>query len=220
MGLPESNGFNAILVIVCRLTKMRHFIPCKDTCTAEEMAKLYSRNIFKLYGMPKTVVSDRGSQFIAKFWKALCQITGIYLLMSRPYHPETDGQTERMNAILEQYLWIYVNYLQDDWENWLHLAEFAANNQASETTRMSPFFATYGQDPIWQFDFSENPQTPEERNAHEVARKMHEIKEHLQAEIGRAQMRQQDQADRRRMPAPNFQVGNLVWFNAQNVTTQ
>lgn len=140
--------------------------------------------------------------------------------MSSPYHPETDGQTERMNAILEQYLRIYVNYLQDDWENWLHLAEFAANNQASETTGLSPFFATYGQDPIWQFDFSEDPQTPEERDAHEVAKKMQEIKEHLQAEIGRAQARQQDQADRRRTPAPNFQVGNLVWFNAQNVVTQ
>ena len=65
-----------------------------------------------------------------------------------PYYPETDGQTERMNAILEQYLPAYINHLQDDWEAWLHMAEFAANNQASETTGMLLFFATYGQDPL------------------------------------------------------------------------
>ena len=78
----------------------------------------------------------------------------IEALLSTPYYPETDGQTECMNAILEQYLRAYINYLQDDWEAWLHMAEFAANNQASETTGMSPFFATYGQDLLWQFDLT------------------------------------------------------------------
>ena len=73
----------------------------------------------------------------------------IEALLSTPYHLETDGQTERVNTILEQYLQAYVNYLQDDWEVWLHLAEFATNNHASETTSMSPFFANYGQDPLW-----------------------------------------------------------------------
>ena len=144
VGLLWSNSYSAILVVVCRLTKMRHFIPCQDTCTAEQLADLYTWNIFHLHGLPKTVVSDRGTQFIAKFWKGLYKILKIEALLSTPYHPETDGQTERMNAILEQYLRAYINYLQDDWEAWLHMGEFAANNQALETIGMLPFFATYG----------------------------------------------------------------------------
>ena len=103
-GFPWSNGFNAILNVVCRLTKMRHFIPCRDTCTAEQLAELYARNIFRLHGLPKTIISDRGTQFVADFWIALCKYLKIEAKLSTPYHPETDGQTERLNATLEQYL--------------------------------------------------------------------------------------------------------------------
>ena len=116
VGLLRSNGYNAILIVVCRLAKMWHFTPWRDTCTVEHLADLYARNIFHLHGLPKTVVSDRGTQFIAKFWKGLCKILKIEALLSIPYHPETDRQTERMNVILEQYLRVYINYLQDDWE--------------------------------------------------------------------------------------------------------
>ena len=116
---------------------------------AEQLAELYARHIFRLHGLPKTIVSDRRSQFITKFWRALCKALKIGVLLSTPYHPEIDGQTERVNAILGQYLRTYVNYLQDDWEAWLHLAEFATNNHASETTGMSSFFANYEQDPLW-----------------------------------------------------------------------
>ena len=114
----------------CLLTNQKwHFIPCQDTCIAEQLADLYASNIFCLHGLPKTVVSNRGTQFIANFWKGLCKILKIEALPSTPYYPETDGQTEQMNAILEQYLRIYINYLQDNWESWLYMAEFAANNQ-------------------------------------------------------------------------------------------
>ena len=158
------------------------------------MADLYAWNIFRLHGLPKTVVLDRGTQFIAKFWKGLCKILKIEALLSTPYHPETDGQIERMNVILEQYLRAYINYLQDDWEAWLHLAEFAANNQASETTRMSPFFVTYGQDPLWQFDLTAMEELehslPEEQCVQQVSAMMKEITEHLQVEIFCTQHRQ------------------------------
>jgi len=131
---------------------MRHLIPCRDTCTAEQLAELFVRHVFRLHGLPRTVVSDRGPQFVAGFWQALCVALKIQAKLSTPYHPQTDGQTERLNAIMEQYLRVYVNYLQDDWEQWLSLAEFSANNQASETTGMSPFFANFGYDPHWTFD--------------------------------------------------------------------
>ena len=187
VGLPWSNGFNAILVVVCRLTKMHHFIPYHDTKTAEQLAELYARYIFPLHDLPKSIVSDRGLQFIARFWRALCKTLKINSPLSTPYHAETDGQTERINAILEHYLRAHVNYLQDDWEAWLNIAEFAANNHASETTGMSPFFANYGQDALSWFDFSHAARSNEERNAQQVARKFHEISMHLQAEIAQAQ---------------------------------
>ena len=113
-GLPWSNGFNAILVVVCRLIKMRHFIPCKDTCIAEQLGDLYARHVFRIHGLPKTIISDGGPQFVAKFWKVFCGFLKIDVLLSTPFHPETDGQTERFNAVLEQYLCSYINYLQDD----------------------------------------------------------------------------------------------------------
>ena len=163
-------------------------------------------------------------QFIAKFWKGLCKILKIEALLSTPYNSETDGQTERMNAILEQYLQAYINYLQDDWEAWLHMAEFAANNQASQTTGMSPFFMTYGQDPLWQFDLTAMAELehslPEEQLAQQVSATMKEIMEHLQADIFRAQHRQQEYTDSKQRLAPAFKVGDKVWFNAQNVTMQ
>lgn len=199
---------------------MRNFIPCRDTCTAEQLADLYARHIFRLHGLPQSIISDRGTQFTAKFWKALCKALKIEALLSTPFHPQTDGQTERSNAILEQYLQAYVNYLQDDWEDWLHLAEFAGNNQASETTGMSPFFANYAQDPLWQFNLSEKWKQPEERQAAELASKFKEITEHLQAELTRAQMVHQEQANKKRKPAPAFKVGDQVWFNAKHLSTQ
>lgn len=142
--LPPSCGYDAILVVVDRLTKMKHFIPCKGTCNAEEVARLYAYNVWKLHGLPQTIVSDRGPQFVAQFWKHLTRRLQITNLLSTAYHPETDGQTERTNAVLEQYLRAYVSYLQDDWSEWLPLAEFAANSAHSESTHVSPFFANYG----------------------------------------------------------------------------
>ena len=91
---------------------------------------------------------------MAAFWQPLCGRLGIDNRLSTAFHPETDGQTERANAVMEQYLRAHVSYLQDDWSKWLPLAEFVANNQASETTGVSPFFGRYGQDPRWQCDLS------------------------------------------------------------------
>ena len=78
---------------------------------AEQLAELFVRHIFRLHGLPRTIVSDRGPQFVAKFWQALCTILKIQAKLSTPYHPQTDGQTERLNAIIKQYLRTYVNYL-------------------------------------------------------------------------------------------------------------
>src|SRR5207302_5145348 len=107
-GLPWSNWCDAIWVVVDRLTKMRHFVPCRTTTSAEDLAELFLTNIWRLHGLPDGIVSDRGPQFASSFWKLLCSKLGIQPRLSTAFHPETDGQTERMNAIMEQYLRSYI----------------------------------------------------------------------------------------------------------------
>ena len=114
VGLPESSGYNSVLVVVDRLSKMAHFIPTNDNVTSEGTAKLFCDWIFRLHGLPDSMVSDRGTTFTSDFSRALCKLVKIEQKFSTAYHPETDGQTERVNGILEQYLRGYCNYQQDN----------------------------------------------------------------------------------------------------------
>jgi hypothetical protein len=112
--LPNSYGYDAILVVIDRLTKIKHFIHYKKTYNFEEIAHLYVKYIWKLHNLPRIIVSDRGFQFVSEFWKHLIKRLGITALLSIAYHPETDGQTEIANFFLEQYLRDHVSYLQND----------------------------------------------------------------------------------------------------------
>ena len=208
--------------MVDHLTKQPHLVPCRTDVDAKALAKVFLEWIFRLYGLPKTIVSDRGPQFTSVFWGELCRCLGIDRRMSTAFHPQTDGQTERMNAVMEQYLRSYVNYLQDDWNEWLPVAEFAANNQASETTKVSPFFGLYGSDPLWGVDLATPTTRPNEstRDAHASAQALDEIHQHLRSEMRRAQEIQAEAADRRRLPAPTYQPGDRVWLNAKNIKTR
>ena len=113
--LPLSDGFDSIMVTVDRQTKMSHFIPCCKTITAEQTAHLFIQNVVRLHGLPDEVISDRGPQFIAKYYRRLMEILGIDVKLSSAFHPQTDGQTERVNQVLEQYLRCTIAYQQDDW---------------------------------------------------------------------------------------------------------
>ncbi|PRP73007.1 retrotransposon nucleocapsid protein, partial [Planoprotostelium fungivorum] len=145
--LPECQGFNAIMVVVDRFTKMSHFIPCKNTITSEEAAWLYIDRVFRLHGIPEKIVSDRGTQFTAEFWTSFWKQMGTKHSMSTAYHPQSDGQTERVNSVLNQYLRVYCSYLQDDWVPLLATAEFAYNNSVHTSTGVTPFFANQGLHP-------------------------------------------------------------------------
>lgn len=141
----KRNGttYKHILVVIYRLTKMRHFVPVPDL-DAETLADAFVQRVYCLHGTPDHIVSDRGSQFVSEFWRQLSDRLGVTLKHSSAFHPQTDGQTERANAGVEQYLRQYITFRQDDWADWLPLAEFAANNTTSETTGVSPFFVNYG----------------------------------------------------------------------------
>lgn len=222
-GLPLSDDKDAILVIVDRLTKMRHFIATTTTASAETVADLYVDYVYRIHGLPDTVVSDRGPQFVALFWKILCLRLGTSRLLSTAFHPETDGQTEISNASMEQYLRAYTSYQQDDWVKWLGLAEFAANNAFSEPIQCSPFFANYGYNP--RMGFEPRPQLarlslPAEINAHEYANHMEDVLDVLKSEMAAAQAKYEDDANQSRTPAPTFKVGDLVWLDARNIRTK
>ena len=107
-GLPISNGHSVIMVVVDHLSKYAYFIPLKHPFTAASIAKIFVANVVRLHGIPTSIVSDRDKVFISSFWQILFQLQGTQLCMSSSYHPETDGQTEVVNRVLEQYLRCFV----------------------------------------------------------------------------------------------------------------
>ncbi|KAH0607596.1 uncharacterized protein H6S33_002630 [Morchella sextelata] len=218
--LPESDGYNEILVVVDRLTKMRHLIPTTKEADSKEVATLYIDNVWKLHGLPETMVSDRGTQFVAEFWRSLCDRLEISPKFSTAFHPQTDGQTERINAVMEQYLRSYVSYQQDDWVRWLPMAEFATNNHASETTRISPFYANSGRNPRMTFGPLEHGRTTAEDQANSIAREMKDILDFLKDELFRAQRIREESANIRRTPAPHYRVGDKVFLSTRYILTK
>lgn len=132
--LPESHGYNAILVIVDLKSKDFVAIPTTDSITSEGWANLYVKHIYSKYRLSKRIFSDRGPQFVSSFIRDVYKKLGLSGNPSTAYHPQTDGQTERMNQELETYLRIYISHRQDDWSEWLHLAEFAYRNRVHSAT--------------------------------------------------------------------------------------
>ena len=146
-GLPESLGYDTILVVIDRLSKLLHAIPTNETLSSEGLARLFRDHVWKHHGLPEQVISDRGPQFVSGFIRELYNVLGIKMATSTAYHPQTDGQTERANQEIEQYLRVFVNHRQDDWAEWLPLAEFAHNNKVQASTRQTPFMLNTGRHP-------------------------------------------------------------------------
>jgi transposase InsO family protein len=138
--LPVSGGYDSIMVVIDLLSKVTHFIPCKETYTAEQLARLFRAHIFKLHGMPEKIISDRGPTFVSEFWRKIMHSLHITPGFSTAYHPQTDGQTERMNQVLEDYLCHFCSYYQNNWVTILDIAEFSINNLDSASLGTSPFF--------------------------------------------------------------------------------
>jgi transposase InsO family protein len=145
VGLPRTqDGYDSIWVIVDRLTKVAHFIPVKTTYSGAQLAKLYMSRIVCLHGVPKKIVSDRGTQFTSRFWKRLHESMDTKLNFSSAYHPQTDGQTERTNQVLEDMLRACALKHGRSWDKSLPYAEFSYNNSYQASLKMAPFEALYG----------------------------------------------------------------------------
>ncbi|MBW0570122.1 hypothetical protein O181_109837 [Austropuccinia psidii MF-1] len=192
--LPLSNSFDSILVIVDRFSKMAVFIPTMSSITSLDLANLFIKNILSKHGLPSSIQLK------------------ISRDLSTAYHPETDGQTERVNQILEQYLRMYVSYHQDDWNTWLPLVEFAYNNSDHSSTKQSLFFTVYERDP--QFDSVYITQdTPSGKLSTKIQSVQKDVKRELEVAINRFKR----YADKSRASPPVFNPGDMVWLSSKNI---
>ena len=144
--LPVVAEKNVILVVFDRLSKMTHFVATIEETLVEGLVKLFRDNMWKLHGLPESIVSDRGLQFAVEMMKELNKMLGIEMKLSTSYYPQIDEQTERMNQELKQYLQFFIDYRQKDQPEWLVSAEFAINNKTHSTNKVSLFMANYGRE--------------------------------------------------------------------------
>jgi RNase H-like domain found in reverse transcriptase/Reverse transcriptase (RNA-dependent DNA polymerase)/Integrase zinc binding domain/Chromo (CHRromatin Organisation MOdifier) domain len=210
--LPSSDGFTSILVVVDRLTKQAIFIPTHDTITSPQLAQLFIIHVFSKHGVPSNVTCDRGSKFVSHFFRSLGTALDMKLRFTSGYHPEANGQTERVNQTLEQYLRVYCNYQQTNWSQLLPLAEFSYNNAPHATTKISPFFANKGYHPT----ITVHPERDlTSALARDLSVNLDELHAELRTQIAAAQTQYQSPADRLRLPAPEFKIGENAFVKAE-----
>ena len=163
---------------------MTHFVATTEETSAEGLARLFRDNVWKLHGLPESVILDRGPQFAVELTKELNRMLGIKTKLSTAFHPQTDGQTERMNQELEQYLWFFIEHRQKDWPEWLVVAEFAINNKVHTATKVSPFMANYGKELRMEGDIRRKGKV---ESATEFVEKMKKVQEEAEAALKKMQ---------------------------------
>ncbi|KAI7201342.1 hypothetical protein KC365_g18742, partial [Hortaea werneckii] len=209
--------YDSILVMVDTLTKYAHFIPCKESMAAMELAYLVLDRLIRHHGIPESFITDRDKLFTSNFWKSLMGQIGIKHKLSTAFHPETDGQTERTNQSLEAYLRHYVNYAQNNWVSLLPMAQLALNNNASETTRESPFFLNYGKAPNM---FMEPRTSVRADKAIVMAGELQKAHRTAQDAIRHSQQRIQKQRFKESKTAPQLKKGDKVYLLTKNLKTK
>jgi transposase InsO family protein len=215
--LPKSHGYDAIMNVVDSVTKHTHFIPTHTTINAKGAALLFLKEVWKHHGMPRVVVSDRGPQFVARFTRELYKLLGIKLAMSMAYHPQTDGQMEHVNQVLEGYLRTFTSRRQDDWDDLLPTGEFFYNNTNHSSTQQTPFMVDTGRHPHMGFE----PQQPRSNleSVNEFAERMALGIEEAKAALTKAKDEYAMYYNRRRKPVPVFAPGDRVWLDGSDIAT-
>ena len=211
--LPTSNGMDAIVIIVDRFMKMIRLKATTTNVSSEGIAKIYRDDIWKLHGIPRKILSDRGPQFASKFMEEFTRALGTKRQLSTAYHPQTDGQMERINQEIGTFLRHYVNYQQDDWTNWLAAAEFQYNNKRHAATGKTPFELNFGRYP-WKGDLMVKTDIPQvedflsglQRSWGQAMKAMEE-----------AQKSMKKQFDKKRRNPQGLKVGDHVWLENKNI---
>lgn len=209
-------AYDSIFVVTDRFTKYGYFLPYKEASTAEDLAYVFLRTIASNHGLPEEIVSDRGTTFTSNFWQALMAQLGTKHKLSTAYHPQTDGQTERLNQTLEQYLRCYINYEQDDWVKWLPTAQLAYNSAIQESTKQSPAYANYGFNPEIFRTPREGPDTEQAVLDAEELKRLHQ---QMRNELEFVQTRMRKYHNQKRLKGPIFREGSMVYLLRRNIST-
>ena len=216
--LPRSrSGNDAIVVFVDKLVKLNHYVACKTTVSAPELATIFIREVVRLHGVPESILSDRDPRFTANFWRAFWSQLGTTLTMSTAYHPQSDGQTERANRTLEEMLRSRINFEQDDWDEHLAAAELAINNSIQASTGFTPFYLSYGREVELPLDRAIAGLRPS--NCPEASERIRRLKSALDVariHIEKAQERQSKYTNRHRRDV-TFKVGDRVLLSTEHL---
>ncbi|APA12632.1 hypothetical protein sscle_09g074020 [Sclerotinia sclerotiorum 1980 UF-70] len=210
--------YDSILVVTDRLIKFAHMIPFCETWTADDLAYMFMRNIVSIHGVPDEIISDRDKIFTSKFWSTLTVLLGVKRKLSTAFHPQTDGQTERLNQTMEAYLRCYINYRQDNWVKLLPLAQFAYNTSETETTKVTPAYANFGFNPL-----AYKSPLPQDANTDETIKDITEIKElqeQLSLDLQFIALRTASYYNESRSMGSTLKKGDKVYLLRRNIQTK
>ena len=218
VALPKTkNGFDSIMVMVDRMTKRSIFVPIRMDNTTEEIVKKFMDHYFKNHGIPKTIVTDRDSKFTSKFWTVFIKLLGTQHNLSSAFRPQTDGQSERTNRFIQDYLRGLVNPFQDDWDEYISLAEFAYNSRFHSTIGMSPFEANIGYKPYTPADVERDPEFEVlSKEAQQLVLKQQAFLQMARDKMAESQDRMKYYYDRNRSQQM-FEIGELVLLDNKNL---
>jgi hypothetical protein len=212
--LRDNKGFNYLLVVIDRFSSMVHIIPTTTTVNALGVADLYFREIVRLHGLPKSIVSDRDSKFTSTFWNKLHRLLGTRLLKSTAFHPQTDGATERANRTVGQLLRAMVDSDQSNWLDKLPLVEFAINSSIGASTGYAPFEINYGRVPSMGLD---NLPPSAFHGVTAYAEQAKEIILETHDNIVSSRLQQSTQANRRRVKGYQYEVGDKAYLSTEDL---
>ncbi|KAK3553204.1 hypothetical protein QTP86_031796 [Hemibagrus guttatus] len=212
--LPDSGGFMAIMAVVDRFSKGCKLVPLKGLGTAMQTADAMFAHVFRNFGLPEDIVSDRDPQFTSRVWRALCARLDIGVSLSSSHHPQSNGQAEHLNQEIGRFLRSYCSREQQRWSEFLAWAEYAQNSLTHSSTGLTPFQCVLGYQPPL-FPWSGEPSSVPA--VEEWYRHSQEVWERAHVRLQRAVRRQRIQADRHRRPHPAYQVGQMVWLSTRNL---
>ncbi len=226
--LSENKEFNAILMMINRLTKMYHYISCtttEESTNAEKTIWLLINHVWKLHELSSTIISDRDSQFVSLIWKFVCKILRIDVKLSIAFHSETNDQSEIVNQKMKHYLRNYCNYQQNDWFEWLSIIEFVSNEITSTFTELSIFMTNYEFESRMSFD-SLNTETNNRlsdrkriltQRAVIIIEKMKDVWNFIKKKLANAQKMQKKHADKHKTSSFEYQIENMMWLFTKNI---
>ena len=215
--IPMSEGRNAILVIVDWLSKAIKLEATNMTLNSEGFAKILRDRVIRDHGLFHRIIHDRDTRFTSEYTTDLLKALGINQNVSTAYHPQTDGQTERMNQTVETYLRTFISYHQDDWKDWISLAEFSYNNSVHVTTKQTPFFINYGRHPWTGTDVIR--QENKDETPDQFATRMKKVQEEAAIALRMANEKTKHNWDKNARKPHEYSPGDLVYIEATNIKT-